>query len=180
MLLPGVPRPHGSLSLGELEALRGCDIKTQSVDQQDPGVWRSGRAGTRGLPEACDVGPFVVNEGRQRGPENEGHVPGTDRGSGGGQGQQRTGLGLGSPSGRGGRGVPSPPQSASVPGPHPGAPNQEVPRETAAAKSTQWGKKADPSLDTKVRGAERGCPGDCPRPPLTLAHNNWSAVAQSP
>lgn len=27
---------------------------------------------------------------------------------------------------------------------------QEVPRETAAAKSTQWGKKADPSLDTKV------------------------------
>lgn len=27
---------------------------------------------------------------------------------------------------------------------------QEVPRETAAAKSAQWEKKADPSLDTKV------------------------------
>lgn len=73
-------------------------------------------------------------------------------------------MGLGSPSGRGGLGVPSPPQSASVPAPHPGAPNQEVPRETAAAKSTQWGKKADPSLDTKVRGAERWLPRRLPTP----------------
>lgn len=48
------------LFLGELEALRGCDIKTQPVDQQDPRVWRSGPPGTLALSDVSYCGAIAV------------------------------------------------------------------------------------------------------------------------
>lgn len=43
---------------GRLEALGGCDIKAQPVDQQDPGVWGSGPPGTLSLPRSLSTGPW--------------------------------------------------------------------------------------------------------------------------
>lgn len=67
MLSPVAPALRWKLLFsGELEAFRGCDIKAQPVDQQDPGARSSGPPGTLLLPEASDCGLFWWDDLGQR------------------------------------------------------------------------------------------------------------------